>query len=143
MKGKKEQLLHLMKESPFDRHLDYVLEDVQEGCVRMSLYMKAEIFQNSRGAVHGGALYGFSGILMGAACASLGKNTTTMGLQISYLRPAKVDSRVVGIARVRQSGEKMIRAECEFHDEEGRSLAHCEGTFFVLQKRPMNVGRAQ
>lgn len=127
------EVLRLLKQNPFDAQLDYRLEEVREGCVTLSLYMQREIFQNSRGAVHGGVLYGLSDTVMGAACFSIGKSVTTMGLQIGYLRPAQVDTRITGVGKVRQAGRHIIRTECEFYDEQGHSLAHCEGTFFVLK----------
>ena len=127
------EVLRLLKQDPFDAQMEYELEKVEEGCVTLSLYMREDIFQNSRGAVHGGVLYGLSDTVMGSACFSIGKSVTTMGLQISYLRPAKVNTKIRGIGKVRQAGRRIIRTECEFYDEEGHSLAHCEGTFFVLR----------
>ncbi len=129
----KAEVLRLLQQNPFDAQMDYRLEDIREGMVTLSLYMRDDIFQNSRGAVHGGVLYGLSDTVMGAACFSMGKRVTTMGLQINYLRPAKVNTRVIGVGKVRQAGHHIMRTECDFHAEDGHTLAHCEGTFFVLQ----------
>lgn len=134
-KEKKEALDFLLANS-YDKQMNYELVEMVPGRVVMTTFADRTKFENSYKAVHGGVLYGLSDSYMGMACYSVGKVVSTMGLSIHYIRPTKLDSTVRGEAKILHNGSKTLVAICDFYNEEGKPLAHCEGTYFVLGKAP-------
>ncbi|MCG8455461.1 MAG: PaaI family thioesterase [Holophagales bacterium] len=80
---------------------------------------------NAMGTVHGGIFCDLADVAMGVALATVvreGETFTTLGLQISYLRPVR-HSRLEATARVIRRGSTSAFLECDIHDADGRHVA--------------------
>ena len=127
-----QKIMEMVLLNPFDRLMNYEVVTMEPGHLVMKTIAQREIVENSYQSTHGGFLFGLADTYMGAACFAHGKSVTTMGLRISYIRPVVLDSTVTGTAEVIHNGRNTMRTVCDFRDERGRLLAHCEGTFYVL-----------
>lgn len=89
---------------------------------------------NQGGWVHGGVLAGLLDMALGSAVVTTlqpGEWTATMSLTTDFLRPAKLDSRLVARARVDRRGRLAAYPSGEVVDESGEVLARATGVWAV------------
>ena len=94
--------------------------------------------KNERGEIHGGILGGMFDSAIGtvAIYASGWKETTTVELSVSYLRPLDGDSHAVVHSYIVKNGRNLIRLRGEMVCEEtGKLVATAYGTWFPLCDR--------
>ena len=91
---------------------------------------------NSRGDVHGGAIFG----LLDAACAAAarsslppGSGCATVSLTASFLSPGR--GALVAHGIVLRTGGRIVNVEAEARDAEGTLVAKAHGTMAVLRPR--------
>ena len=91
---------------------------------------------NSRGDVHGGAIFG----LLDAACASAARSSmppgmgcATVSLTANFLAPGR--GRLVARGTVLRTGRRIVAVEAEARDESGALVAKAQGTMAVLRPR--------
>jgi len=59
--------------------------------------------------------------------------TATTDLSIRFLAPCKTDARAT--AKVIHTGNRLVIAEVDIHDMDGRHVAVCQATYMRLRKR--------
>jgi uncharacterized protein (TIGR00369 family) len=91
---------------------------------------------NSRGDVHGGAIFG----LLDAACATAARSTlppgsgcTTVSLTANFIAPGR--GGLVAHGSVLRTGGRIVAVEAEARDESGALVAKAQGTMAVLRPR--------
>jgi len=102
---------------------------------------------NPLGSVHGG----YAATLLDSACGiathtMLGANRghTTLELKVSYLRGLSADSGTVrATGRTVSVGRRVVFAEAELHDGEGRLCATATSTLLVFDVAPQARGALQ
>lgn len=86
---------------------------------------------NSAGNLQGGVLAAFADAVLGGLCATQLPEEMYPALaemKISFLRPAPAGTTIVGTGRLLKAGKRLMFAEVEVVDEQGRLIAKVSGT---------------
>lgn len=86
---------------------------------------------NSAGNLQGGVTAAFADAVLGGLCATQLPDTVYPALaemKISFLRPAPVGTTITGTGRLLKAGKRLMFAEVEVTDEQGRLIAKISGT---------------
>lgn len=96
---------------------------VDEQSVTFSIPVRPEMWGNQvTGAMHGGMLAALVDTLCSFAWLSRNRGrVTTIDMRVDFHRPA-LDSELVGIGRLVRSGRKVVTADAEITDLDGRLL---------------------
>lgn len=88
-------------------------------------------FENSRGLLHGGLIATLADTAMGLSMLSLNIRGVTLELNINYLAPVEIGSRLIAQARVIYAGENSLVVGAEVYDQRQNLVAKSRGTFFM------------
>ncbi|MDA8126300.1 MAG: PaaI family thioesterase [Deltaproteobacteria bacterium] len=124
------QLLSIHDRNYFAKYLDMEIVHIGKGNSVVSMPVTHK-HTNIRGVVHGGALVSLADMSMMLSCASLGKRTVTLDLNISFVRRVREGDRVIAFPRVIHKGKTTMVVAGSIVDEEGNLLSEARGTFFV------------
>lgn len=127
----KKQVANLGDHDRFTGVLGIRAVDISEGRSALTMPIRGEVHGNIYGKAHGGALASLADTAMGLACATVGKRTVTLDMNINYVGGAAVGETVRADAKVIHSGKSTLVVECEMTSD-GRLLAKARGTFFVI-----------
>lgn len=86
---------------------------------------------NSAGNLQGGVLAAFADAVLGGLCATVIPDTVYPALaemKISFFRPAPAGTTITGTGRLLKAGKRLMFAEVEVTDEQGRLVAKVSGT---------------
>ncbi len=86
---------------------------------------------NSAGNLQGGVLAAFADAVLGGLCATQLDDDSYPALaemKISFLRPAPAGTTITGTGRLLKAGKRLLFAEAEITDEQGRLVAKISGT---------------
>jgi acyl-CoA thioesterase len=120
----------------FPRLLGIEIDSVEPGRARLSVEIRKELLQ-LQGIMHGGAIATL--IDTAVAFAIVGASEpearfTTVELKINYLSPIR-EGRVVADARLVRDGRRIVVADCDVFDGNGRLAAKGLLTYIRLEKR--------
>ncbi len=108
----------------FPKLLGIEIDEVQQGRARLSLEVRKDLLQ-LQGVLHGGAIASL--IDTAVAFAIVGASEpddrfTTVEMKVNYLSAIR-EGRVIADARLIRDGRRIIVAECDVFDSEGRLAA--------------------
>ena len=86
---------------------------------------------NSAGNLQGGVLAAFADAVLGGLCATQLSDDSYPALaemKISFLRPAPAGTTITGTGRLLKAGRRLMFAEAEITDGQGRLIAKISGT---------------
>lgn len=120
----------------FPRLLGIEIDSVEPGRARLSVEIRKELLQ-LQGIMHGGAIATL--IDTAVAFAIVGASEpdarfTTVELKVNYLSPIR-EGRVVADARLIRDGRRIVVADCDVFDANGRLAAKGLLTYIRLEKR--------
>ena len=120
----------------FPRLLGIEIDSVEPGRARLSVEIRKELLQ-LQGIMHGGAIATL--IDTAVAFAIVGASEpdarfTTVELKVNYLSPIR-EGRVVADARLIRDGRRIVVADCDVFDGNGRLAAKGLLTYIRLEKR--------
>ena len=120
----------------FPRLLGIEIDSVEPGRARLSVEIRKELLQ-LQGIMHGGAIATL--IDTAVAFAIVGASEpdarfTTVELKVNYLSPIR-EGRVVADARLVRDGRRIVVADCDVFDANGRLAAKGLLTYIRLEKR--------
>ncbi len=120
----------------FPRLLGIEIDSVEPGRARLSVEIRKELLQ-LQGIMHGGAIATL--INTAVAFAIVGASEpdarfTTVELKVNYLSPIR-EGRVVADARLVRDGRRIVVADCDVFDANGRLAAKGLLTYIRLEKR--------
>jgi len=127
----KEKLVNLDARNPFIALLKLRVDDIKEGEAIVSMPIIREVHGNIFGVAHGGAVASLADTAMGIVCATLGKKTVTLDMNINYIHSAKHGETITAYAKAIHNGQHTIVIESEHRNDAGRLLSKARGTFFV------------
>jgi uncharacterized protein (TIGR00369 family) len=108
----------------FPRYLGFELESVEPGRARLSVQVRDELLQ-LQGVMHGGAIASLIDTAVAFAVISVCQPTdrfTTVEMKVNYLVPI-TSGKVIADARLIRNGRRIIVAECDVEDAQGRLTA--------------------
>jgi uncharacterized protein (TIGR00369 family) len=88
-------------------------------------------YANSEGNLQGGVMAAFIDAILGTVTTPhlpADKYPTLVEMKVSFFRPARVGTRITGAGRVIKRGRRVLFAEAEVTDEDGKLLAKASGT---------------
>jgi uncharacterized protein (TIGR00369 family) len=120
----------------FPRMLGIEIDSVEPGRARLSVEVRKELKQ-LQGVMHGGAIASL--IDTAVAFAIVGASEpedrfTTVEMKVNYLRPIS-GGRVTADARLIKDGRRIIVADCDVFDADGRLAAKGLLTYIRLNER--------
>lgn len=127
----KQRLVNLDNRNPFVALLRLKVEDIAEGEATLSMPVIQEVHGNIFGMAHGGAIASLADTAMGIVCATLGKKTVTLDMNINYLHGAAHGETITATAKAIHNGRHTIVIEADHCNDAGKLLAKARGTFFV------------
>jgi len=108
----------------FPRSLGIEIDSIEPGRARLSVEVTERLLQLA-GIMHGGAIATLIDTAVAFAIVGAsepGDRFTTVELKINYLSPIR-DGRVVADARLIRDGRRIVVAECDVYDSNGRFAA--------------------
>jgi uncharacterized protein (TIGR00369 family) len=108
----------------FPRLLGIEIDSMENGTARLGVEVTEKLLQLA-GIMHGGAIATLIDTAVAMAIVSASEPNskfTTVELKVNYLRPLK-EGRVVAEARLIQNGRRIIVAECDVFDAQGKLAA--------------------
>ncbi|MEQ8236322.1 MAG: PaaI family thioesterase [Syntrophomonadaceae bacterium] len=90
---------------------------------------------NSLGVMQGGFICALADAAMGFAVQTLGALGTTLDLNLNYIAPVAVNTKLIAHGTILHLGRKTAVAESSIYDEEGRLVVKSRATFFVLESK--------
>jgi acyl-CoA thioesterase len=126
----RDLLLHVHDRNYFAKYLGMEIVEIGEGGCVVSMPVTHKHI-NMRGVVHGGALVSLADMSMMLACATQGKHTVTLDLNVSFVRRVSEGDSVMSYPLVIHKGKTTMVVRADILDKAGRLLAEARGTFFV------------
>jgi uncharacterized protein (TIGR00369 family) len=120
----------------FPRHLGIEIDLVEPGHARLSVEVRQELLQ-LQGVMHGGAIASL--IDTAVAFAIVGASEpedrfTTVEMKVNYLSAIR-EGRVTADARLIRDGRRIIVADCDVYDAQGRLAAKGLLTYIRLNEK--------
>ena len=119
----------------FTRMLGFELDSVEHGRAVLSVEVRKELTQ-LQGVMHGGAIASLIDTAVAFAIVGASEHLgrfTTVEMKVNYLRPIS-EGRVTAEARLIRDGRRIIVAECDVHDSQGRLAAKGLLTYIRLDE---------
>jgi uncharacterized protein (TIGR00369 family) len=108
----------------FPRLLGIEIDSIENGTARLSVEVTEKLLQLA-GVMHGGAIATLIDTAVAMAIVSVSEphaKFTTVELKVNYLRPLK-EGRIVAEARLIQNGRRIVVADCDVFDAQGKLAA--------------------
>ena len=108
----------------FPRMLGFELDSIEPGRAVLSVEVRKDLTQ-LQGVMHGGAIASLIDTAVAFAIvggSEPGARFTTVEMKVNYLRPIS-EGRVTAEARLIRDGRRIVVAECDVHDSQGRLAA--------------------
>jgi uncharacterized protein (TIGR00369 family) len=122
-----------IESAPFYQLLQITLDQIDIGFARFRMPFRKELIQVN-GVVHGGAIASLADTAVAFALMTLiqrGQQVTTVEFKINFLAP--VDKGImIGEARIVNKGRKLVMADMDVKNEEGKLLAKGLATYMIL-----------
>ena len=117
----------------FPRLMGVVLDAIGDSRARLSVEV-TERLKQPQGVMHGGAIATL--IDTAVALAIVGttetdERFTTVNMSVNYLSPVR-EGRVAAEARIVRKGRRIIVADCEVSDSDGKLIAKALVTYMLL-----------
>ena len=120
--------------SPFAQRLGIVVDEISLGYARVHMDVKYED-TNPLGLAHGGCYFSLADTASGSAMASRGYYAVTLNASYSYLRSAKIGSRIIAEARETKAGRTISVYDVQVKDQDGTLLGTGTFTFYRLEQK--------
>ena len=122
-----------VESAPFYQVLQITLDQIDTGFARFRMPFRKELTQVN-GVVHGGAIAALADTAVAFALMTLvqrGEKVTTVEFKINFLAPVD-NGEMIGEARIVNKGEKLVLADMEVKNEDGKLIAKGLATYMIL-----------
>ena len=99
--------------------------------IRLELFVD-EHHTNPYNILHGGVMSTMADTAMGAACLVKGKKVVTVSLNMQFMRPVPLDTRIYTDAKILHEGKHIFQCECNLIGTDGKLYAKSGATFFAI-----------
>src|SRR6185295_5207812 len=125
----------------FPRLLGIEIDSIEPSRARLSVEVRQELLQ-LQGVMHGGAIASLIDTAVAFAIISVSEpqdRFTTVEMKVNYLSAIR-EGRVVADARLIRDGRRIIVADCDVFDSQGRLAAKGLLTYIMLNQRTTGAG---
>jgi len=126
-------LRRAVESAPYYQLLRITLEEIDTGFARFRMPFRKELTQ-PYGIVHGGAIASLADTAVAFALMTLiqrGERVTTVEFKINFLSMV-TGGEMIGEARAVYTGNRLVVADMEVKDENGKPIAKGMATYAVL-----------
>ena len=126
-------LRRAVETAPYYQLLQITLEKIDEGFARFRMPFRKELTQ-AYGVVHGGAIASLADTAVAFALMTIvqpGERVTTAEFKINFLSSV-TNGEMIGEARIVNKGKKLVMADMEVKNEEGKLVAKGIATYMIL-----------
>jgi acyl-CoA thioesterase len=127
----KSMYLEMIDKKNFDHFIDPKLIHLGDGEAEIHWQAKPDHL-NRFGSVHGGALAGLIDTVAAISSLTKMKRIVTIELNVSYIKAATIETKIIAKGRVIQAGKSLLRTVVELYNEDQQLLTRGNLTFFVL-----------
>jgi uncharacterized protein (TIGR00369 family) len=122
--------------SPVARWLNGTLREAKEGELTADFVVRPEM-TNPIGLLHGGIIATIMDDFIGATVFALGRDGfyTTVDLSVDYFASAREGDVVTAKTRLVKPGTRVIHAECDLLNAQGRLLARGRTNLLLIEPR--------
>lgn len=128
------QIKARIETSPAMQSLGIKVDNLGPGSTRLKMKAGPECM-NSLGVMQGGFLCALADAAMGFAVQTLGALGTTLDLNLNYMAPVAVDTRLTAHGTILHLGRKTAVTEASIYDEGGHLVVKSRATFFILERK--------
>jgi acyl-CoA thioesterase len=136
----KENVCKLLKEriekSPFARYMGMTILDIAPGYAKAEARYSEEMC-NFNGLIHGGAIFALIDEVFGAAASSHGTMAMGLNMNVTFIKPPKIDSILIAVAKEESRSKHMATYRIEVHQKgEGadQRIAVCQALVYRKEK---------
>ena len=101
--------------------------------IRLELFVD-EQHTNPYNILHGGVMCTMADTAMGAACLLRNQKVVTVSLNMQFMRPVPLDTRIYTDAKILHEGKHIFQCECNLLGTDGKLYAKSSATFFAVSK---------
>ena len=126
-------LRRAVERAPYYQLLQITLEKIDEGFARFHMPFRKELTQ-AYGVVHGGAIASLADTAVAFALMTIvqpGERVTTAEFKINFLSSV-YNGEMIGEARIVNKGKKLVMADMEVKNGEGKLVAKGIATYMIL-----------
>ena len=134
-------LRRAVETAPYYQLLQITLEKIDEGFARFRMPFRKELTQ-AYGVVHGGAIASLADTAVAFALMTMvqpGERVTTAEFKINFLSSV-TNGEMIGEARIINKGRKLVLADMEVKNEEGKLLAKGIATYMIFTSSKTSEG---
>jgi acyl-CoA thioesterase len=136
-------LRRAVESAPYYRLLQISLEEIDTGFARMRMPFRKDLTQ-AYGVVHGGAIASLADTAVAFALMTLigpGEKVTTAEFKINFFSAVR-SGEMIGEARTVYTGKRLVVADMEVKDENGKLIAKGMATYAIIGS-PKTEGRRE
>ncbi len=127
----KEAIFGQVKKEPFAQKFDLSLVDLDEGYSRVEMIFTPDM-ENFLGTAHGGALFALIDEAFETASNSHGTLAVALNLNITYVAPPRLGSKLIAEAREFSLTNKTANYDIKVTDERGDLIASCRALVYRI-----------
>ncbi len=127
----KEAIFGQVKKEPFAQKFDLRLVDLDEGYSRVEMIFTPDM-ENFLGTAHGGALFALIDEAFETASNSHGTLSVALNLNITYVAPPRLGSKLIAEAREFSLTNKTANYDIKVTDERGDLIASCRALVYRI-----------
>ncbi|MDR3288049.1 MAG: PaaI family thioesterase [Peptococcaceae bacterium] len=126
------EIFRIYEHNSYGKYLGMEIVKLTPSEVAVSMKARKNLM-NIFGGLHGGAITSLADMVMGLACASIGKRIVTLGMNINFIYAANLDATVIAYAKITHRDHTTVIAEFSVFDQDtDHLLAKGRGTFFII-----------
>ena len=133
-----EFIVSIQDNSPIFQTLGFKFTYLGEGQAGITM-LPAQGYTSYAGRVNGGLLAALADNVMGMACMTLGNNVRTIDFGVHYFTPVFEEVLLTAQGSVINAGNRLIVAEAQMFNNEGKIAAKSTGTYFRTDKIPFGM----
>jgi acyl-CoA thioesterase len=130
----KQRILEKMRSDRYAELMGIELLDIEPGYGLLSMVVRDDMF-NFNNLPHGGAIFSLADVAFGAAANSHGTVAVALNMEISYLRPVPLGTRLLAKATEEHLGRRTALYHITVNTEEGDLVASCHGVVYRKRER--------
>jgi len=125
----KEAIFKKVETEPFAKKFGIRLLDIEEGYSKVEMKLTPEM-ENLFGMAHGGALFALIDEAFETASNSLGTLAVALNMNITYISPPSLTSRLIAEAREFSRTSRTAVYDIKLSDDQDRLIASCQALVY-------------
>ncbi len=122
---------YLGNQDHFIKEIGIEIDSIREGFAQTRL-IHTDRHRNANGVVNGGALYTLADFTGVCAASSYGYRITTLNGTVNYLKPVRMNDKVIAVGRTTKYGNRIINITVDLFNDDGVIFMQSDLLFYNL-----------